>query len=85
MDVLCVSTGKNIIHLHEDLGSTRACVCSEVMATVLERCTNEEQRSVVRFLLFCGFKKSVERILIKKGFLFMVRSALSRKAVHNWV
>jgi hypothetical protein len=41
------------------------------MATVLEECTNEEQRSVVRF---CGQKDSMQRILIKKCFLFTVGS-----------
>jgi hypothetical protein len=40
------------------------------MATVVEVCTTEEQRSVV--LSFCGQKDSVQRILIKKCFLFTV-------------
>jgi hypothetical protein len=37
------------------------------MAIVLEDCTTEEQRSVVRF---CGQKDSAQRIFIKKCFLF---------------
>jgi hypothetical protein len=41
------------------------------MATVLEECTTEEQRSVVRF---CGQKDSMQRIFTKKYFLFMVGS-----------
>jgi hypothetical protein len=45
------------------------------MATVLEY-TTEEQRSVV---LFCGQKVAMQRIIMKKYFLFTV----SRKAVHN--
>jgi hypothetical protein len=40
------------------------------IATVIEECYTEEQRSVVRF---CGQKKII-RISIKKYFLFMVRS-----------
>jgi hypothetical protein len=39
------------------------------MTTVLEECTNEEKRSVVRF---CGQKDSMQRILVKKCFLFTV-------------
>jgi hypothetical protein len=42
------------------------------MATVLEECNTEEQRSVVRF--FYGQKDSVRRIFIKKCFLFTVGS-----------
>jgi hypothetical protein len=53
------------------------------MATVLEECITEEQRSVVRF--FCEEKNSMQRIFIKKCFLFMVGSVSSCKAVHNWV
>jgi hypothetical protein len=41
------------------------------MATVLEDCATEEQRSVV---LFCGQKESMQRIFIKKRFLFTVGS-----------
>jgi hypothetical protein len=41
------------------------------MATVLEECTTEEQRPVVRFY---GEKGSVKRIFIKKYFLFTVGS-----------
>jgi hypothetical protein len=42
------------------------------MATVLEEYTTEEERSVV---LFCGQKDSIQRIFIKKCFLFTVGSA----------
>jgi hypothetical protein len=41
------------------------------MATVLEDCTTEEQGSVAHF---CGKKDSVQRIFIKKSFLFTVGS-----------
>jgi hypothetical protein len=41
------------------------------VVTILEECTTVEQRSAVHF---CGPKDSVQRILIKKCFLFMVRS-----------
>jgi hypothetical protein len=40
------------------------------MATVLEESTTEEQRSVVMF--FCGQKDFMQRIFIKKYFLFTV-------------
>jgi hypothetical protein len=42
------------------------------MATVFEECTTEEQRSVVRYS--SGQKGSMQRIFIKKCFLFTVRS-----------
>jgi hypothetical protein len=47
------------------------------MATVLEQCATDEQRSVVRFL---WQNDSMQRIFIKKCFLFTVGSV-----VHNWV
>jgi hypothetical protein len=42
------------------------------MTTVLEGYTTEEQRCVVRY--FCAQKDSMERILVKKCFLFAVGS-----------
>jgi hypothetical protein len=41
------------------------------MTTMLEECTIEEERSVVRF---CGQKDSMRRIFIKKSFVVMVGS-----------
>jgi hypothetical protein len=41
------------------------------MAMVPEECATEKQRSVV---VFCVQKESMQRILIKKCFLFMVES-----------
>jgi hypothetical protein len=41
------------------------------MASVLEDCNTEEQRSVV---CFCGQEDSVQRIFIKKCFLFTLGS-----------
>jgi hypothetical protein len=41
------------------------------MATVLEECTTEDQRSVVRF---CEKNDSMERIFVKECFLFTVGS-----------
>jgi hypothetical protein len=46
------------------------------MATVLEDCTAEGQRSVV---LFCGQKDSVHRIFTNKCFLFTVGSVCRAK------
>jgi hypothetical protein len=59
MDVigfLCVSLGSSTVQLHDSLGSRRASLFAELisvvrMATVLEECTTEEQRSVVRFFV----------------------------------
>jgi hypothetical protein len=57
--------------IKKSLGSRHACACSVViMGTVLEECTTEEHRSFMRF--FCGQKDSMQRIVIKKCFLFMV-------------
>jgi hypothetical protein len=52
------------------------------MASVLEECTTEEQRSLVRFL----WPKALNAKDIHKG-MFPVYGlkCLSRKAVHNWV
>jgi hypothetical protein len=47
------------------------------MMAVLDEYTTEEQRPVLRF---CGQKNSMQRIFIKKYFLF---TAANRKAVHN--
>jgi hypothetical protein len=52
------------------------------MTTALEGCTTKEQRYVVDF---CGKKYAVQRIFIKKYFLFTVGKCVTRKAVHNWV
>jgi hypothetical protein len=43
------------------------------MAAVLDGCTTGEQRSVARFF-FCGQKDSMQRIFLKKYFLFTVGS-----------
>jgi hypothetical protein len=52
------------------------------MATVLEGCTTEEQRSVVRFL--CA-KWLNAKIFIKKYFLFTVESACRlKKYITSW-
>jgi hypothetical protein len=50
------------------------------MATVHDVYTNEEQRSVVRFL--CGQKNSMQRIFIKKYFLSTVGCVCRLKRFH---
>jgi hypothetical protein len=52
------------------------------MVTVLEKCTTEEQRSVVRFLWAKGLNA---KDINKEMFSFYGGKCLSRKAVHNWV
>jgi hypothetical protein len=52
------------------------------MATVIEECITEEQRSVMRFLWEKGLSaKDVH----KEMFPVYSGKCLSRKAVHNWV
>jgi hypothetical protein len=83
MDVivfLCVSLGSSAVQLHDSIGSRRACTCPEAglvvkMATVVEDRTTKEQRSVAIFFGGGRVKKdSVQRIFIKKCFLFTVGS-----------
>jgi hypothetical protein len=52
------------------------------MATVLEECTTEERRSVVRF--FVG-KRLNAKDIHKEMFPVYGGKCLSRKAVDNWV
>jgi hypothetical protein len=74
------------VQLHDSLGSTRSCECSEAvsivkMTTVLEECRTEEQRCVVGF--FVCERLNAKDIHIE---MFPVSGGkcLSRKAVHNW-
>jgi hypothetical protein len=52
------------------------------MATVLEVCSTEEQRSVLHF--FAG-KRLTAKNINKEIFPVYGGKCLSRKAVHNWV
>jgi hypothetical protein len=52
------------------------------MATVLEVCDTEEQRSVVRFLWAKGFNA---KNIHTEMFPLYGGKCLSRKVVHNWV
>jgi hypothetical protein len=55
------------------------------MATMLEECATEKQRSFV-LLFFCGERNSMQRIFIKKCFLFKVGRVCRVKWVHNcWI
>jgi hypothetical protein len=53
------------------------------MDTVLEECTIEEQRSVVRYFLWA--KGLNAKDIHKEMFPVYNGKCLSRKAVHNWV
>jgi hypothetical protein len=73
---LCVSLGSSIVQLHGNLGSRRACACSETGFC----CQNGYsvwglyyRRAVFccPFFFFFGQNSSVERIFIKKWFLFV--------------
>jgi hypothetical protein len=52
------------------------------MATALEKCTNEEQCSIVSFM---SAKRLDAKDIHKEMFPVYGRKCLSRKAVHNWV
>jgi hypothetical protein len=78
MDVigfLCISLGSSTVQFHDSLGSRHVHVQRLVsvvkMATVLDDCAAEEQLSVMRFY---GQKDAMQKIFIKRCFLFMVGS-----------
>jgi hypothetical protein len=91
MDVigfLCVTLFSSTDQLHDSLvaGShahVQRLVSVVKMVTVLEGCTTEEQCSFV--CVFYGQKNTVQRIFMKKCFLFMMGSVCLRKVVHNWL
>jgi hypothetical protein len=80
MDVigfLCVSLGSSTVQQTIDQHENVQKLVSVVnMATVLEEYTTDEQRSVV---LFSVQKDSMQRIFIKKCFLFTVGSDCREK------
>jgi hypothetical protein len=67
-----VSPGSSTVQLADADAHVQILASVVKMATVLEVCTTEKQRSLVLF--FCGQKNSIQRILIKKCFLFTVGS-----------
>jgi hypothetical protein len=88
MDVIgfpFVSLGSSTVQLRDNLDSRRACAYSGPvlvvkMATMIEVCTNEEQRLLCGF---CGQKDVVQRIFIKEFFPVYGRKSLSHKAGHS--
>jgi hypothetical protein len=81
MDVigfLCVSLGSSTVQLHHSLGNRRPCACSEAGFS----CQNGDRAWGVYYrraafcyaFFFCGQKDSMQRIFIKKCFLFTVGS-----------
>jgi hypothetical protein len=74
---LCASLGSSTVQLHDSLRSWRACACSEdgFSSQYVDRAWGVHyRRSVLCCLSFCGQKDSVQRILLKKCFLFTVGS-----------
>jgi hypothetical protein len=73
---LCVSLGSSTVQLHDSLGSRRTCTCSEAGFSS----QNSDCKwgfYYWRAVFCCGFcvqRDSVQRILVKKCFLFMVGS-----------
>jgi 23S rRNA maturation mini-RNase III len=74
---LCVSLNSSTAQLHDSLGSRRACACSEAGFSnqIGDRAWGFYYRRA-RFccVCLCGQKDSIQRILIKKYFLFTVGS-----------
>jgi hypothetical protein len=71
-----VSIGSSTFQLHDSQGSTCACPCSEAgFSNQNGECTWAYYcKNTVLFCVFCGQEYSVERIFIKKCFLFIVGS-----------
>jgi hypothetical protein len=69
---LCVSLGSSTVQVADAHGHVKRLVSVVKMMTVFEECTTEEQRSVIRFC--CERKDSMQRIFIKKCFLYTVGS-----------
>jgi hypothetical protein len=84
---LCVPLGSSTIQLHKSLGSRRAYNVQKLvsvvkMATVLQQCSTEEQRSVMSFLWAKGLNGTD---IHKEMFPVYSGKCLSPKEVHNWV
>jgi hypothetical protein len=74
---LCVSQGSSTNQLHDNLGSRRACACSEAGFSSQNGdpyLWNDLPKSSVLLCVFWGQKDSMQRIFIKIRFLFMVGS-----------
>jgi hypothetical protein len=78
---LYVSLSSSTVHLHDSLGSRRACSCSEAG---FGSQNGVYYRKSGFCCDFCEQKNSMQRIFIKTSFLF-TDGSVSRKAVHNWV
>jgi hypothetical protein len=80
MDVIgffCISLGGSTVHLHENLCSRRACPCSEAgfISQNGDRTWGVYYRRAAFCYAFpCEQKESMQRIFIKKCFLFTVGS-----------
>jgi hypothetical protein len=74
---ICVSLGNSIVQLHDNLGSRRACACSEAGFSRQngDRGWGVYYRKTVFWCEVLGqIKNSMQRIFIEKSFLFMVKS-----------
>jgi hypothetical protein len=79
---LCVSRVSSTVQLHDSLGSRRACACSVAGF----RSENGDRawgvyyrRAALYCASFCGQKGSMQRVFIKKCFLFTVESVCRLK------
>jgi hypothetical protein len=73
---LFVSLGNSTVQLHDSLGSRHARACSEAgFSSQKGDCLRYVLlKSSILLCVFCGQKDSMERIFIKKCFMFMVGS-----------
>jgi hypothetical protein len=90
MDVtgfLCVSVGSSTLQRHDSIGSRSVCACSEggFSSKNGDRALGLYYRRIALFCVFYGQNDSIQRIFIKKCFLFTVRSVCCVKAIHNLV
>jgi hypothetical protein len=58
---LCVSPGRNTVQVEDVRAYIQRLISVVKMATVLEECNTEEQRSVMRFLWTEGLNKRIHK------------------------
>jgi hypothetical protein len=86
-DLLCVSLGNSRVQLPDSLGRSRACACSEAAFSSQngDRAWGVYYRRAAFCCgFFCGQNDSMQRIFIKKCFLFTVGSFCCVKQFTSW-
>jgi hypothetical protein len=87
IDFLCVSLGSSTVQLHDSLGITRACACSETGFS--SQNGNHAFGVYYQKAPFCCAVLRVKGLnakdIHKEMFCVYGGKSLSHKAVHNWV